>query len=231
MQICGFQKTTLLDYPDHLASIVFFGGCNFRCPYCHNAPLVLDAANQSAIPKEEVLAYLKTRKNILEGICISGGEPTLCADLLDFMKEIKELDYRIKLDTNGTNPSVIKKAYSLQLVDYVAMDIKTSPEDYPTVCGLASIDIAPIRESVQFLKDSGITHEFRTTVVKEFHTDETFLAIADWLEGNSNYYLQSYQDGPSVIKTGLHNYSPDKMNNFRSLVLPKLPNTYLRGLD
>lgn len=231
MQICGLQKMTLLDYPEHLAAIVFLGGCNFCCPYCHNAPLVLDYKNQPIISKEEVFSYLKKRRTILEGVCISGGEPTLSQNLITFMKKLKELGYEIKLDTNGTNPKLLQKAFSLQLLDYVAMDIKSSPENYSQVCGLSSLDLSPIRESVTFLKESGIRYEFRTTVVREFHKDQTFHAIGEWLKGDSCYYLQSFRSGDSVIVSGLHGYTKDEMEHFRTLMLPCLPNTSLRGVE
>lgn len=231
MQICGFNKTTLLDYPGHLACGIFLGGCNFRCPFCQNASLVLIPSTQPDISKETILQYLKKRQGILEGICISGGEPTLAPDLLDFMKEIKNLGYLIKLDTNGYRPDVIRAALDQHLIDYVAMDIKTCLDDYPRLCGKPQMDTAVIAESATLLQSSGITHEFRTTVVNPLHTPDSFEAIGQWLAGDSPYYLQEYRNSGDVIEEdGLSSYSDDEMEAFRQIVLPYLPNTYLRGV-
>lgn len=231
MQICGFQKITLLDYPEHLACVIFLGGCNFRCPFCQNGSLVLSPDTQPNIPKGEIIAYLKKRRGILEGICISGGEPTLAPDLLFFMEEIKELDYNIKLDTNGYNPKVIEAAAQKGLLDYIAMDIKASPDTYPVLCGKPDIAIERIKESVSIIQTLGIAHEFRTTVVKPYHNSNTFEAIGQWLQGGSPYYLQQYQDSPDVVQSGLSAFSPEEMLHFKEILLPMMPNTHLRGLE
>lgn len=231
MQICGFNKTTLLDYPDHLACGIFLGGCNFCCPFCQNGSLVLAFEDQPSIPKEEILAHLKKRRGILEGICISGGEPTLAPDLLDFMKEIKELDYKIKLDTNGYRPDVVQVAADRKLLDYIAMDIKSSREDYPLLTGRTNLEIARIEETVSIIQTIGIAHEFRTTVVNPYHKDASFEAIGEWLQGDSPYYLQAFRASENVIQSGLSAYSPDEMLHFKELLLPYLPNTHLRGID
>lgn len=150
MEIHGFNKTTLLDYPEHIAATVFTGGCNFRCPFCHNGELVLDPGCQPLIPEEEVLAYLKKRQGILQGVCVTGGEPTLQKDLKEFLQKIKELDYPVKLDTNGYRPGVLWELLREHLIDYVAMDIKASRENYASAAGLKQIDLSRIEESIVF---------------------------------------------------------------------------------
>ena len=199
MQIHGFNKTTLLDYPEHIAATVFTGGCNFRCPFCHNGELVLDPAGQPLIPEEEVLAYLKKRQGILQGVCVTGGEPTLQKDLREFLKKIKELGYPIKLDTNGYRPGVLWKLLQEKLIDYVAMDIKASRENYARAAGLKNMDLSRIEESVGILKSSGISYEFRTTVVKGIHTVEEFEDIGRWIAGCPVYYLQNYEENENCL--------------------------------
>lgn len=200
MQIHGFNKTTLLDYPGHVAATVFTGGCNFRCPFCHNGGLVLDPAGQELIAEEEVLSYLKKRQGILEGVCITGGEPTLQPDLKDFIKKIKELGYAVKLDTNGYRPGVLWDLLSEGLLDYVAMDIKASKENYARAAGVRNLDVSAIEESVAILKSSKIPYEFRTTVVKGIHSVEEFDAIGKWLAGCNVYYLQAFRENENMIE-------------------------------
>lgn len=199
MEIHGFNKTTLLDYPGHVAATVFTGGCNFRCPFCHNAGLVLDPAGQELIAQEEVLAYLQKRRGILEGVCVTGGEPALQRDLKDFIKKVKELGYLVKLDTNGYHPELLWELLEEKLLDYAAMDIKASRENYSRACGLQRIDLARIEESVGILKSCEIPYEFRTTVVKGIHRVEEFDAIGRWLEGSRAYYLQGFQENDNMI--------------------------------
>lgn len=199
MEIHGFNKTTLLDYPEHIAATVFTGGCNFRCPFCHNGELVLDPAGQPSVSEEEVLAYLKKRQGILQGVCVTGGEPTLQRDLCDFLQKIKELEYPIKLDTNGYMPGVLWKLLQEHLIDYVAMDMKASKDNYARAVGLLHMDISRIEESIGILKSSGIPYEFRTTVVKGIHRVEEFEEIGRWIEGCPAYYLQSYQENDNCL--------------------------------
>ena len=199
MQIHGFNKTTLLDYPEHIAATVFTGGCNFRCPFCHNGELVLDPAGQPAISEEEVLSYLKKRQGILQGVCVTGGEPTLQKDLKEFLQKIKELGYPIKLDTNGYMPGVLWDLLQEHLIDYVAMDIKASRENYARAAGLKNMDLSRIEESIGILKSSGIPYEFRTTVVKGIHTVGEFEEIGRWIEGCPAYYLQNYQENDNCL--------------------------------
>ncbi len=199
MQIHGFHKTTLLDYPEHIAATVFTGGCNFRCPFCHNGELVLDPGCQPLIPEEEVLTYLKKRQGILQGVCVTGGEPTRQKDLKEFLQKVKELGYPIKLDTNGYMPGVLWDLLQNGLVDYVAMDIKAARENYTTATGLAHMDLSRIEESIGILKSSGIPYEFRTTVVKGIHTVEEFEEISRWIAGCPAYYLQNYEENENCL--------------------------------
>lgn len=231
MQIHGFNKLTLLDYPGHLAATMFLGGCNMRCPFCQNASLVLTPVSQPTIPEEEVIATLIKRKNILEGVCISGGEPTLYPELPRLIRRIKEIGFLIKLDTNGTNPDVIKSLTEDHLIDYVAMDIKNSREKYALTSGIPNLDMKPIEESVSYLLTSVIPYEFRTTIVKEYHTDEDMLAIGCWLQGAKAYFLQSYQDSGDIIKPGLRNHTKETLEHFANLLKPYIEQVTLRGVD
>ena len=199
MQIHGFNKTTLLDYPEHIAATVFTGGCNFRCPFCHNGELVLDPGCQPLISEEEVLSYLKKRQGILQGVCVTGGEPTLQKDLKDFLGKIKELGYLVKLDTNGYRPGVLWDLLQNGLVDYVAMDLKASRKNYATAAGLKTMDLSRIEESIGILKSSGIPYEFRTTVVKGIHRVEEFENIGRWIAGCPVYYLQNYEENENCL--------------------------------
>ena len=172
MLLMGLQKLTLLDYPGKTACTVFTGGCNMRCPFCHNSALVTgDIANAPHLPESEFFEHLKKRQGILEGVCVTGGEPTLQPDLVDFLGRIKQMGFLVKLDTNGTRPDVIKEAVKRGCVDYVAMDIKNSKELYSQTVGVADFDITPILESVEFLKSGAVEYEFRTTLVKPLHTE------------------------------------------------------------
>lgn len=201
MLILGLNKTTLLDYPGRVAATVFTGGCNFRCPFCHNGNLVLKPSMQEAYSEEEVLSFLKKRKGLLKGVCITGGEPTLQADLPEFLLKIKKLGYDIKLDTNGYEPAVLKELLSAGLLDYAAMDVKNCPEKYAVTVGKENFKIEKIEESMALLRESGIAYEYRTTVVKELHDKKDILKIGEWIAGCPHYFLQQYQDNENVICT------------------------------
>lgn len=231
MQIHGFNKTTLLDYPGHLASTIFLGGCNFRCPFCHNASLVLAPADQPTIPEEEIFATLSKRKGILEGVCITGGEPTIYPGLPDFIRKIKDLGLLVKLDTNGNNPQTLKDLVNSHAIDYVAMDIKNSKENYGLSIGIKSFDITQVSESISFLLSSDIDYEFRTTVVKEHHTKEDIIAIGKWIQGAKAYYLQAYKDSGDIITPGFSSYSKSELNEFREVLLPYIHTVGVRGID
>ncbi len=231
MQIHGFKKLTLLDYPGHLAAIIFLGGCNMRCPFCQNSSLVINPSSQPTIPKEEVLDTLYKRRNVLEGVCISGGEPTLYHDLLNFIKEIKDLGYLVKLDTNGTNPSIIKSLVKEGLIDYIAMDIKNSKEKYAKTCGTPHFPLEEIEESIAFIMTSQIAYEFRTTIIKEYHTIEDILSIGNWIKGAKAYYLQSYLDSGDILSPGLNGHSKETLSNYVKLLTPYIEYVSLRGID
>jgi len=231
MQIHGFQKTTLLDFPGRVACTIFTGSCNFRCPFCQNSGLVLHPDEEPAIPEEDIISFLKKRSGILDGVCITGGEPTLQRDLPDFIKKIKALGYQVKLDTNGYLPDVLKNLCESGLIDYVAMDIKSSRETYSRASGIPDPDIRKIEDSASYLMNSGISYEFRTTVVRELHTASDFRNIGEWLAGCSAYYLQSYKDSELVMAKGLSAFSPDELRAFIEILRPWIPNVSLRGID
>lgn len=231
MEFHGLNKLTLLDFPQHLACTVFTGHCNLRCPFCHNAGLVLSPENEPVIDTEEVLRFLEKRRNTLEGICITGGEPTLQQDLLPFLRRCRDLGYLIKLDTNGTRPDVLSAALSGGLLDYIAMDIKNCPARYTETAGLSSLRFSSFEESISLIQNSGLAYEFRTTVVREFHTKENLLAVGEWLKGSERYVLQAFLDSGSLIGTGLSGYSPEELQEFKRLLLPYFKEVLLRGID
>ena len=231
MQIFGFNKTTLLDYPEHVACTLFTGGCNFRCPFCHNGGLVEGLSEQVPIPEEEIFSVLKKRRHLLSGVCVTGGEPTLHADLPEFLGKIKKLGYLVKLDTNGYRPDVLATLHREGLLDYVAMDIKSGPEGYAKAAGLPVLDLDRIRESVSYLRGCGLPYEFRTTVVKELHSREDMLSIGRWLAGSRAYFLQSYRDSDAVLRPGYSSHSRETLEEFLSLVRPFIPSAALRGVD
>ena len=230
LNIQGFQKTTLLDFPGHVASTIFFGGCNFRCPFCHNGDLVLSPDKEPMFSTEEILSYLKKRQNILDGVCITGGEPTLQTDLALFLGRIKELGLAVKLDTNGYQPERLKTLCREGLVDYVAMDIKGAPYQYARICGLSNMDFSRIEASVDFLKEGATDYEFRTTVVRELHKTEDFAAIGTWIAGAKAYYLQGYQDSAQVISHGFTAYSLTELQAFQQLLTAWVPHVEIRGV-
>lgn len=231
MQIHGFNKTTLLDYPGHLASTIFLGGCNFRCPFCHNKGLVLCPSSEPIIPETVVLEHLIKRKNIIEGVCITGGEPTLSPDLLDFIKQLKMIGLLVKLDTNGYRPDIIQSLLNENLIDYIAMDIKSSPQNYATLTGLKEIDINKINESINIIMGSNIPYEFRTTLVKELHTMEDIELIGKWIEDCSNYYLQNYRENEHVIKPVYTGFQKEKLLEFQKYLSQHVKQVQIRGID
>ena len=227
----GLQKLTLLDYPGKVACTLFTRGCNFRCPFCHNASLVVRADEQKAYDNSEVLAFLKKRKGILDGVAITGGEPTLMGGLYDFIKEVKDMGYSVKLDTNGTRPDVLKRLVNDNLLDYVAMYIKNSPEKYAYTCGLPeTYDLSKIEESKDFLMSGTVDFEFRTTVAKPFHSEEDFVKIGEWLRGDEKYFLQQFKDSGDIIGEEISGYTETEMQKFLTLLLPFVPNAQLRGV-
>lgn len=230
MQIHGLNKTTLLDYPGHVAATIFTGGCNFRCPFCHNGDLVLRPHSVPTYSEDEILSFLKKRKPVLSGVCITGGEPTLQKDLPDFIKKVKEIGYLVKLDTNGSNPTMLSELLSGSLLDYVAMDIKSGKTDYARVAGCDPSLLSNVEASVALLNSSNIPHEFRTTVVKGLHTEETFREIGTWLSADSLYFLQSYKESNEVIDKSFLAFSETELNAFLEIIKNYLPNASLRGV-
>jgi pyruvate formate lyase activating enzyme len=202
-----------------------------RCPFCHNASLVTRPGSQPVIPAEEVLSYLSKRKNILEGVCITGGEPTLYDDLPDFIQKIKALGLKIKLDTNGTNPDMMKSLVKDSLIDYIAMDIKNSREKYGMTSGKNDLPMQKIEESASYLLTSPVDYEFRTTVVREFHEEEDMVSIARWLAGAKAYFLQCYKDSGDIIMPGLSAPSKETLLHYTDIIKPYIQNVKLRGID
>lgn len=231
MKICGLNKTTLLDFPGKVAATIFLAGCNFRCPFCHNSSLVLGGIEQPEISQDKILDFLKKRKGILDGVCITGGEPTLQKSLPDFLYKIRELGYEIKLDTNGSHPQMLQSLWDNGLVNQIAMDIKSSQESYPLVAGVDHVDLRAICDSVDFLMSSGIGYEFRTTVVRQLHREEDFYSIRQWLAGAKSYYLQAYRDSDQVICPGFSSFSRKELEHFRQILSGTISLVEIRGID
>lgn len=229
MTIHGFQKMTLLDFPGKVACIVFTAGCNLRCPFCHNAPLVTRTDPADRIDEDEVFAYLKKRQGIVDGVVITGGEPTLQKDLDDFIRRVRALGYAVKLDTNGTRPDVLAALLDEGLVDYVAMDIKNCPDRYAETVGIEGFDLAPVRRSIELLRQSGVEYEFRTTVADELHTPQDIGVLAAWIAHAPRYFIQPFVDSGDLVGTGLHAPSAEKLDEMRASAMVHLPNTAIRG--
>ena len=231
MVIHGLQKLTLLDYPGHTACTVFTARCNWRCPFCHNASLVLRPEEQPVIDQEEFFSFLNRRRGLLDGVAVTGGEPTLQKDLPDFLARIKEMGFETKLDTNGTRPDMLRDILDRGLADYVAMDIKAGRPNYPSATGTLRPGLEAVEESVELLRRSGWEHEFRTTVVRELHSDEDFLDIAAWLRGEERYFLQAFRDSGDLVAGNCTGCTRVEMEHFLSIVLPAIPGAAIRGMD
>lgn len=231
MNIQGLQKVTLLDYPGKVACTVFLAGCNFRCPFCHNASLVTHVDSDRNIPESDVIEFLKKRSGILDGVCVTGGEPLLSHGLEEFLRKIRTCGYEIKLDTNGSNVNALKTLVEKGLVDYVAMDIKNSPEKYALTVGLESYNVENVKATVSYLMSGAVPYEFRTTVVREFHKREDFEAIGRWLEGAERFYLQSFEDSGDVITPGLRAYTRDVLEQALEIIRKYIPTAQLRGIE
>lgn len=230
MKIHGLQKMTLLDFPGRVACTVFFGGCDMRCPFCHNAEL-LDGTAPAIMDDEELLAFLKKRQGLLDGVAFTGGEPLLQKDLPELTAKIRDLGYPVKLDTNGMHPERLELMMKKRLVQYVAMDIKNGPERYAETAGLPEIDLAPVRESVSLLMNGETDYEFRTTVVAELHDDRSFEQIGQWIKGARHYYLQKFTDRDTVPFEGLHAPTDEQMRKWAEKLRPDIPAVELRGLE
>lgn len=229
MLIHGLQKMTLLDYPGRVACTVFLGGCDLRCPFCHNAELI-DGTAPPALDSTELLEFLKKRQGLLDGVAITGGEPLL-RDLSPLLGKIKALGFPVKLDTNGTHPDRLRTLIDRKLIDYVAMDIKNSPERYAETVGLAEFDLRPVYDSISLLLHGGTDYEFRTTVVAEFHSRKSFLGIGEMIRGARNYVLQPFTDRDSVPFSGLHAPSPAAMEAYAKTLKPFVSSVSIRGMQ
>lgn len=229
MHILGYTKTTLLDYPGHVAATIFTGGCNFRCPYCHNGEFVVGSNNMEAISAEYVFSHLLKRRNVLNGVCISGGEPTLQPDLYEFILKIKDLGYKVKLDTNGSSPEILRTLIDDNLIDYVAMDIKNSIDKYTVTAACDERIIPKVTESVKILLENKIDYEFRTTIVKELHVKEDIKKICELIEGSKRYYVQGYVESENVIEKGFHAYTKDEI--LELIDFDRKINISIRGIE
>ena len=231
MVISGLQKLTLLDYPGKVACTVFTGGCNFRCPFCHNAGLVLPERLAQDTTMDDVLSFLRKRVGILEGVAVTGGEPLLHKDTEDFLRAVKDMGYLVKLDTNGSFPDRLEAILSKGLADRVAMDIKNSPDAYAKTTGLLHPDLAAVTRSRDLLLSGTVEYEFRTTVVKGLHTAESLIGAAKWIAGAKEYYLQQYKDSGDVIEAGgLSAFSEEEMHTLADAVRQYVPSVLLRGI-
>ncbi len=228
MKIGGLQKLTLLDYPGKMACTVFTSGCNLRCPFCHNAGLVTHIDGQY-ITSEEVLDFLATRKNKLEGMCLTGGEPLLNSDVAEFLYKVKQMGFSVKLDTNGTFPELLESIIKDRLADYVAMDIKNSADKYNLTCG-REVNMRNILKSVELLKCGKTDYEFRTTVVRQLHDEEDIESIAKWLSGAKVWYLQQFVDSGDLIGQGMSAWEEDVLHRFCATAQKYLP-TFVRGIE
>ena len=230
MRIDGLQKMTLLDFPGKVACTVFTGGCNFRCPFCHNALLVTKLPEKPDYSEDEILSFLEKRTGLLDGVAITGGEPLLNPDIADFIRKIRSMGYAVKLDTNGSFPERLKAIVGEGLVDYVAMDIKNRKEKYAETIGLKNLDLSKIEESIEFLKTGAVDYEFRTTVVEQFHTVEDIRAAAEWIGGAKRYFLQNFVDSGELICEEVSGVDKETMLKMKSAAADFVPQTEIRGI-
>lgn len=229
MTINGMQKLTLLDYPGNVACLIFTQGCNFRCPFCHNSGLLDMNNNCEKIDEKEVFKYLEKRRGLLDGVCISGGEPLLQKDIVDFIRKVKDLGYKVKLDTNGSSPKKLKQLIEDGLIDYVAMDIKNDFLNYDKTAGMCT-NIDNIKKSIEIIENSNIEYEFRTTIVKQFHDVGKLEKIIQYIGPNAKYYIQNYQDCSSVLQRGLNGFDNEELLNIKNTLGVKYPNLVVRGV-
>lgn len=232
--ICGLQKMTLLDFPGKIACTVFLGGCNFRCPFCHNSELFMGKP-EKLMEDEDFFKFLKSRKGLLDGVCVSGGEPTLYKNLPEFLARIKELGFLVKLDTNGSRPEVVRELVEKNLVDYIAMDVKNSPAMYAQTIGLETMDLTPIEESLRFLIGGTVPYELRTTLVSQLHTEESIQDMGAWLGGlvtgmkPKKLFLQSFVDRDTVLFSGLSAPEPETTKGFAKILEPFVDSVTIRN--
>ena len=229
MRICGLQKLSMVDYPGKLAATVFTGGCNLRCPFCHNALLVTRLSESPTLSQEEVLSFLSSRKGLLDGIVLSGGEPLMHPDAVDFLEKVRNLGFSIKVDTNGSYPEMLETILQRGLADYVAMDIKNRPEKYAETVGIPGFSTENVEKSLSLLRSSGIPYELRTTVVRQFHTPEDLAAIGKWLGDVPAYYIQNFEDSGNLIQSGLTGFSPEELQILADSAKTHLKSVFIRG--
>ena len=229
MDIQGLQKMTLLDWPGKVACTVFLGGCDFRCPFCHNSEL-LSGPMPVLMDQEGLLEFLRKRQGLLDGVCVTGGEPLLRPGLPGLLDGIKNLGFPVKLDTNGNHPDRLVRLWEQGLVDYVAMDVKNSPERYPETVGAPGLDLTPVRDSVAWLLEGHVEYEFRTTAVRQLHDAASFQAIGRWLQGARRYYIQNFVDRDTVLRAGLSGFEKAELEAFASLVRPFVERVEVRGV-
>lgn len=216
MQIGGFQKLSLIDYPGKVACVIFTQGCNFRCPYCHNRDLLPGSSPKELIPQEHILDFLEFRKDQLQAVVITGGEPTLQPDLIPFLQDVKALGFAVKLDTNGSRPWVLREIFKRELVDFVAMDLKATPDKYRLLAG-TPVDIRHIQDSVDLILSSGIEYRFRTTILRDFLSEQDLIKISDWIKDASNYVLQNFSPAGTVLDSALLDRRPFTEDEFAAL--------------
>ncbi|MEG1972240.1 MAG: anaerobic ribonucleoside-triphosphate reductase activating protein [Oscillospiraceae bacterium] len=229
MKIGGLQKLTLLDYPQNVAATVFFEGCNFRCPFCHNASLVIGHDEENYIDQKDFFAFLEKRHGILDGVCITGGEPLINVEIFDFIAKIKAMGFKVKLDTNGSFPDRLKFLLDEGMLDYIAMDIKNSKEKYGFTSGVKEFNINPIEKSVEILMNGKAPYEFRTTFVREHHQAEDVEKIGAWIKGALKYRLQGFVDSGNLIGSGQRGFSYDEMQEFKKIAQKYIPDVEIRG--
>ncbi len=230
MKIHGLQKMTLLDYPSKVAATVFLGGCDFKCPFCHNFEIV-NGTLPPIMDEDELFSFLEKRKGLLDGIVVTGGEPCLNPSLPSLLSGIKDLGYLVKLDTNGYHPEILNNLIGEKLIDYIAMDIKNSRDKYAMTCGLSFLNTDIISRSIDIIMNSGLDYEFRTTVIHEYHTASDFEDIGRWIEGSKAYYLQQYIERATVPDKSLTSPSKNEMSEFLDIVKKYVPNSSLRGIE
>lgn len=227
MIIAGFDKVSLTNYPGLVACTIFTNNCNFKCPFCQNGTLA-KGIEKSRISEDEIFNYLKKREGLIDGICISGGEPTIQKDLVDFIKKLRAFKIKIKLDTNGSNPEIVKYLIDNNLIDYVAMDIKNTFKKYDDTSG-TKVDLAKIKETIKILKNSEIDYEFRTTIIREYHSLDDIKSICKYISP-SKYYLQNFEDSDNVLKNNLHGFSTEELKEIENKIRKEFPNVSVRGI-
>lgn len=229
MKLQYIQKLTLLDYPGKVACTVFLYGCNFRCPFCHN-PALVTRPPENGLPLSDLLTLLQKRRGILEGVAVTGGEPLINDEIFELLFAVREAGYPVKLDTNGFFPDRLRRILEQRLVDYVAVDIKNSPDRYAETVGLPSIDLSPLRETIALLEASAVDHEYRTTVVREYHDARSLTGAASLIPGAGRYFLQSFRDSGDLLSGGCSAYTPEELSVLADAVRPLVPTVQLRGV-